>query len=209
MIFVGIAAVALAIVIVVFVATGGEDTETSGTTGDTVASGTSGNEAVQEPAENEGESPPPPAGEKAEPRENDAGPRWRYIDEHLGDRQKFVKEAPWNPPRPLRFVVRYGEKQPGRTSSQAQKRAEDVRRRFLDGESPYGLIRELSDPPRGIPSKLIKQYESLPEGEASPVIPLESGFAVFFGTPSKRPGPSKATAGQPDAAAASGEGETD
>ena len=93
------------------------------------------------------------------------------------------KTARWNPPRPLRLVVRFQE-QGGRSADEARQRAEDARRRFLEGgEDSFLLIRELSDPPTGIPRDLASQWAHLSPREASPVLPVEDGFVVFFGTP--------------------------
>lgn len=135
---------------------------------------------------------------------SDAGvrePRWQYQAEDLHQRPELLKGATWRPPRPLRLVVKYGEKGASkRTADEARKRAENARSRFLEGESAYELIRELSDPPRGIPAKLIEQYQSLPADEASPVVPLDDGFAVFFGTPSERPTPPETPAGEEEPA---------
>lgn len=96
----------------------------------------------------------------------------------------LANSAPWNPPRPLRFLVTHD----GAGSEEAaRRRAEDVRRRFVGGESAFALIREHSEAPRGIPRELISQYESLPPDQASPVLPIDSGFVVFFGTPTSPP----------------------
>ena len=102
----------------------------------------------------------------------------------------LAKHAKWNPPRPLRFVVRYGHRsQKGFSKEDALSFAEAIRKRFADGEDSYKLIRENSDPPSGIPREVLKQWEDLTPTESSPVIPLEDGFAVFFGAPTERPAP--------------------
>jgi hypothetical protein len=104
----------------------------------------------------------------------------------------------WNPPRPLRFLVTH---RGAGSEAAARERAEDVRRRFVAGESAFTLIRQHSEAPRRIPAELIARYESLPPDQASPVIPIEAGFVLFFGTPTSPPdaGPSaSADAGSVD-----------
>jgi hypothetical protein len=98
-----------------------------------------------------------------------------------------MKQGYFNPPRPLRFVVTYGSRSGGRTEEEARQRANEARRRFIEGEDSYALIRELSDAPRGIPRELIKRYKNLQPDQASPVHPIKNGFAVFFGTPTSPP----------------------
>jgi hypothetical protein len=105
-------------------------------------------------------------------------------DTPLGD--IIAENSRWAPPRPLRLVVRAGE---GRSSADARRIAEDARRRFLGGESSSDLIRELSDPPRGVPAELLRRYESLLPDQASPVLEIEGGYAVLFGTPDAPPDP--------------------
>jgi len=109
--------------------------------------------------------------------------------------EKFVGKGYYNPPRPFRFYCYYGAKGQGRTKADARARAEDVRRRFLDGEEAFTLIRELSDRPRYIPPELTKRWVNLAPDDASPVIPIEDGFAVFFGTPPNPRGASSPDAG--------------
>jgi hypothetical protein len=96
----------------------------------------------------------------------------------------MAKNTTWNPPRPLRLLVKHGAE---RSESNARQRAEEAHRRFAAGESSFTLIRELSDPPRGIPQELITRYQNLPPDQSSPVIDIEGGFVVFFGTPTERP----------------------
>lgn len=98
-----------------------------------------------------------------------------------------MKAGLWNPPRPLRLVVSHGSRGGGRSEEEAQNLANEARRRFLAGEDSYELIREISDAPRGIPNELIKRYADLPPDQASPVLPIKNGFAVFFGTPTSPP----------------------
>jgi hypothetical protein len=98
---------------------------------------------------------------------------------------KMAQKAVWRPPRPLRFVARYGDGR--RSADEARQHAESVRRRFLAGEDPYPLIQDLSDPPLGIPRELLKRWENLDPTEASPVIPIDNGFALFFGAPAEPP----------------------
>ena len=100
---------------------------------------------------------------------------------------------------PLRFVVRHGaaaqrrEDARARSEAQAREQAEAFRSRVLAGEDPVPLIRELSDPPIGLPAALVARYESLGPGEASPVERLADGFAVFFGRAPEPPSPAAAS----------------
>jgi hypothetical protein len=104
-----------------------------------------------------------------------------------GDMSKYFKGVKLRTVRPLRFVARYGEDRPGRrTPEEARHRADEARRRFLAGEDPRLLIRELSDMPTGFPPGMLKQWADLPPAEASPVIPIDGGFAVFFGSERSR-----------------------
>jgi hypothetical protein len=41
--------------------------------------------------------------------------------------------------------------------------------------------------PTGFPPGMLKQWADLPPTEASPVIPIDGGFALFFGTPAAAP----------------------
>lgn len=97
--------------------------------------------------------------------------------------QQVATKAQWNPPRPLRFVLRHD---PGE-EARARSRAGEIRQRFLDGESSYRLIREHSDPPRGIPEELLEGYRDLRPDQASPVLAMEGAVVVFFGTPDAPP----------------------
>ena len=99
-----------------------------------------------------------------------------------------LKELPSRPASgPLRFVARFGKAKglrPGvtaRSPGEALRLVESVRSRVIRGEDPIPLIRDSSDPPIGLDPELIEQYESLGAGEASPVVELDDGYAVFFG----------------------------
>lgn len=96
----------------------------------------------------------------------------------------LANASPWNPPRPLRFLITH---EGAGSEAEARARVEEIRQRFLDGESSFTLIREHSEAPRGIPRELISRYEDLPPEEASPVIPIDGAFVVFFGTPPSPP----------------------
>lgn len=93
----------------------------------------------------------------------------------------------WNPTRPLRFVAKYGEAGGGRSEPAARRLAEQVRQKVLNGEESWGLIRDLSDLPTGVPGDLAKAWAKLPPNEASPVLPIEDGYVVFFGPPDEPP----------------------
>lgn len=112
------------------------------------------------------------------------GPRYVYPNRPA---EAAMKAGLWNPPRPLRLVVSHGQRGGGRSEEEARQLADDARRRFLAGEDSYELIREVSDAPRGIPAELIKRYVNLRPDQASPVLPIKNGFALFFGTPTSPP----------------------
>jgi hypothetical protein len=116
--------------------------------------------------------------------------------------EKIVK-ARWNPIRPLRFVAKYGPTGGGRSEDEARRLVEQVRQKVMDGEESWGLIRDLSDPPSGLPRELVMEWVKLAPNEASPVIAVDDGFVVFFGAPSEPPAsylspPEKAPGGDAD-----------
>jgi hypothetical protein len=88
---------------------------------------------------------------------------------------------------PLRFVARFGEGRPfrpeidSRSESEARALAASVRSKVLAGEDPVTLIRGLSDPPSGLSAEIVGRHESLRPGEASEVVEITNGYAVFFG----------------------------
>jgi hypothetical protein len=114
-----------------------------------------------------------------------------------------VTKGRWNPSRPLRFVAKYGPDAGGRSEADARRLAEQVRQKVLHGEESWGLIRDLSDRPTGVPRDLVLQWAKLSPNEASPVLSIENGFVVFFGPPDEPPAsylspPEKATGGNAD-----------
>jgi hypothetical protein len=116
-----------------------------------------------------------------------------------GPEKMANRQSRWNPVRPSRLVVRYGVEGDGRSREDARRRIDDARRRFLEGADSWSLIREVSDPPRGIPHELAAQWADLSPREASPVFPIDDGFVVFFGAPDHPP---EEAAAPPEEAAA-------